>query len=241
MNPVECLTNQFAEYLDLYRHSAPLDSGYKQYLQTVALRKGFSSPSHAISSDQFVQSMHETLRGFFRLGMRAAGLLPLELFIVELRKHAASIGSFDGTIVGTEMTQTHDDLWGLISTLRITVAKARVVSGSKALHLLLPDLVVPIDRRYTGAFLCRYSEEFEPGANEQKTFLTALAVFRTIATKTKPETHVGKVAVHATRTKVIDNGIIGFVERTRQDFWALRSSTPETSPPPIATETAAVG
>src|SRR5579884_1775574 len=152
MNPVECLTTHFAAYLDSYRQNTPLDSGYKQYIATVALRKRFSSTSEAISSDEFVQSMHETLRGFFRLGMRAAGLLPLDLFRVEVRKHAASIGSFDGTIVGTEPIQMHDDLWSLISELRTTAAKARLVSGSKALHLLLPDLVVPIDRRYTGAF-----------------------------------------------------------------------------------------
>lgn len=223
MNPVECLTNHFAGYLDSYRQNTPLNSGYKQYLATVALRKGFTSASQAISSDEFVRSMHETLRGFFRLGMRAAGLLPVDPFIVELRRYAASIGSFDGTIVGTELTQTHDDLWSLISTLRLTAAKARVVSGSKALHLLLPDLVVPIDRRYTGAFLYRYGAEFEPGTDEQKTLLSALAVFRMIAKTATPETYVGQFPVHATRTKVIDNGIIGFVDQTRKEFWALRT------------------
>jgi hypothetical protein len=240
MNPVECLTNQFAGYLDSYRQNTPLNSAYKQYLATVALRKGFSGASEAISSDEFVRNMHETLRGFFRLGMRAAGLLPLDLFTVELRTHAGSIGSFDDTIVGTELTQTHDDLWSLISTLRITAAKARVVSGSKALHLLLPDLVVPIDRRYTGAFLYRYGEEFEPGTDEQKTLLSALAVFRTIAKKAQPETYVGKFPVHATRTKVIDNGIIGFVEQARKEYWESRSLTPKTSPSLIATEKTAV-
>ncbi len=241
MNPVECLTNHFAGYLDSYRQNTPLDSGYKQYLSTVALRKGFSSASQAISSDEFVRSMHETLRGFFRLGMRAAGLLALDLFIVELRRHAVSIGSFGGTIVGTELTQTHDDLWRLISALRITVTKARVVSGSKALHLLLPDLVVPVDRRYTGAFLYRYGEEFEPGTSEQKTLLSALAVFRSIAKTAKPETYVGQFPVHATRTKVIDNGIIGFVEKARKEFWASRSLTAEASPVLTETEKAGVG
>jgi len=241
MNPVECLTDHFACYLDSYRQNTPLDSGYKQYLATVALRKGFSSTSQAILSDEFVRSMHETLRGFFRLGMRAAGLLPLDDFIVELRRQAGSIGSFDGTIVGAEPTQTHDDLWSLISALRITVTKVRVVSGSKALHLLLPDLMVPIDRRYTGAFLYRYGEEFESGASEKKTLLSALAVFRRIAKTAKPETYVGQFPVDASRTKVIDNGIIGFVEQARKEFWASRSLTPEASPVLIATEKAAVG
>jgi hypothetical protein len=132
-------------------------------------------------------------------------------------------------------------VWSLICTLRTTAAKARVVSGSKALHLLLPDLVVPIDRRYTGAFLYRYGEEFEPGTEEQKTLLSALAVFRMIAKTAKPETYVAKFRVHATRTKVIDNGIVGFVEQARKQFWASRSLPPEASPLLTATDKADVG
>jgi hypothetical protein len=65
MNPVECLTNHFADYLDSYRQNTSLDSAYKQYLATVVLRKEFSSASQAISSDEFVRSMHETLRASF--------------------------------------------------------------------------------------------------------------------------------------------------------------------------------
>jgi hypothetical protein len=225
MNPVECLTNHFAGYLDSYGQNTPLDTGYKQYLATVALRKEFSTTSQAISSDEFVRSMHETLGGFFRLRMRRAKLLPLDLFILELRRHTAPIGSFDGTIVGTELTQIHGDLWSLISTLRITGTRARVVSGSKALHLLLPDLVVPIDHRYTGAFLYRYGEEFNPGTSEKRTLLFALAVFRRIAEIAKPETYVGRFPVHATRAKVIDNGIIAFVEQARKELGESRALT----------------
>jgi hypothetical protein len=68
-----------------------------------------------------------------------------------------------------------------------------------------------------------------------------LAVFRTIAKKAQPETYVGKFPVHATRTKVIDNGIIGFVEQARKEYWESRSLTPKTSPSLIATEKTAVG
>jgi hypothetical protein len=112
---------------------------------------------------------------------------------------------------------------------------------STCCYLLLPDLVVPIDRRYTGVFLYRYGEEFEPGTDERKTLLSALAVFSMIAKTAEPETYVGKFPVLATRTKVIHNGIIGFVEQARTEFWASRSLTPEASPVLTATEKADVG
>jgi hypothetical protein len=143
------------------------------------------------------------------------------------------IESFDGEQLGRETSETGDKLWGLINQLRLTTdeskkktgdniqtagnkkEKSRLVSGSKALHLLLPDLVVPIDRQYTGAFLYRYSDEFDK-KEERETFRIAFAAFHQIANAASPESYVGTQEVHTTRTKVIDNGIIAFVERARE-------------------------
>jgi hypothetical protein len=119
-----------------------------------------------------------------------------------------------------------DKLWTQINQLKEMAAKgekkgkedkSKLVSGSKALHLLLPDLVVPIDRRYTSTFLYRYSDEFDRD-NERQTFGIAFAAFRKIAKAVNPEAYVGTQKVHANPTKVIDNGIIGFVERSRAKF-----------------------
>jgi hypothetical protein len=45
-----------------------------------------------------------------------------------------------------------EELWQLIDNLGIVENEAKLVSGSKALHHLLPDLVVPMDRAYTQKF-----------------------------------------------------------------------------------------
>jgi hypothetical protein len=103
---------------------------------------------------------------------------------------------------------------------KTTKNNPRLVSGTKALHLLLPDLVVPIDRQYTGAFLLRYSRDFEAG-KEQEAFRIAFAVFQEIARTIALQDFVGTHRFHATATKVVDNALIGFVERTRADFQNL--------------------
>jgi len=40
----------------------------------------------------------------------------------------------------------------LVSGLAVVDNKARIVAGTKTLHHLLPDLVPPMDRAWTGAF-----------------------------------------------------------------------------------------
>ena len=43
-------------------------------------------------------------------------------------------------------------LWSLVSSLGIVENNVKIVASTKALHHLLPDLIVPMDREYTGKF-----------------------------------------------------------------------------------------
>jgi len=236
MYPVDQLIGDFGACLEYFSKKTRVDVKYRGYLTSVRLRKELGSVAPAMKSEEFLNAMHNTMEGFFGFG-RWKNLLPLGDFKAELRKHDRLIESFDGEQLGTETNETADKLWKLIDQLRLTTDerkaktgadtetgdnrkdKSRLVSGSKALHLLLPELVVPIDRQYTGAFLYRYSDEFNR-KKEQETFHIAFATFRRIANAASPESYVGTQEVHATRTKVIDNGIIAFVERARETFKA---------------------
>jgi hypothetical protein len=230
MSPLDCLIGDFANCLDYYIEKEPLNSRSEQYIATVKLRKQFSSVTAAIADDEFLRNLHSTLEGFFRLAR--IGLLPLDQFKQELSRHQTSIASFEGEKLGTEPEATGAELSKLISQLNLTKKKEkkgkkatednpRLVSGTKTLHLLLPDLVVPIDREYTRAFLFRYTGDFDAGDAEQETFRTAFATFHTIAKAVAPETYVGKHPMHTTPTKVIDNGMMGFVELVRAQFQGL--------------------
>jgi hypothetical protein len=215
MYPVDCLIAHFASCLDLgVSKPGQLDAKDKQYLATIRLRGKFATVRDAIANDEFLQSLHSTLLGYFGLA-RSTKILPLELFRRELRKHEQSIASFDGRNLAAEPNATCVELWKLIQQLTTAECKRRLVSGTKTLHLLLPDLVVPVDGKYTGAFLFRYVTDFDAGDPEQQTFRIAFAAFQTIAKAVDPKTYVGTHPMHTTPTKVIDNGVMGYVERVR--------------------------
>lgn len=164
------------------------------------------------------------------------GLLPLEDFKQELSTHKNSIASLDGRTLGAEPSTTGAELCELIKKLNLTKRKERkkktaknplkdnprLVSGTKTLHLLLPDLMVPVDRQCWGAFLFRYyNSGYEVGADEQETLRIAFATSHTIAEKAAPEKYVHTDSRHTTPTKVIDNAVIGFVRRSRSQFQKL--------------------
>jgi hypothetical protein len=216
MYPVDCLIAHFASYLDLgVSRPDQLDTKDKQYLTTIKLRGKFPTVRDALANDDFLQNVHSTLLGYFGLA-RSTKILPLELFRRELRRHEQSIASFDGKNLAAGLSATCvEELWKLIQQLTTVECKRRLVSGTKTLHLLLPDLVVPVDGKYTGAFLFRYGTDFDAGDPEQQTFRIAFAAFQTIAKAVDPKNYVGKHPMHTTPTKVIDNGVMGFVERVR--------------------------
>ena len=177
MYPIDCVIADFAGLLD-WGVTKPnqLDSREKQYIATMKLRARFRNVQAAISNDEFLQHLHTTLRGFFRLARRT-NLKPLDQFKAELSARAQSIASFEGRKLGTEPNATGTQLWHLINQLNIADCKRKLVSGTKTLHVLLPDLVVPVDGRYTAAFLFRYSTDFDEGDDEQETFKVSLCDF----------------------------------------------------------------
>jgi hypothetical protein len=44
-----------------------------------------------------------------------------------------------------------DQLWMVVESLGVVENVAKIVAGTKTLHHLLPDLVVPMDRAWTGS------------------------------------------------------------------------------------------
>ena len=105
-----------------------------------------------------------------------------------------------------------EELWQLIYNLDIVENEAKLVSGSKALHHLLPDLVVPMDRAYTQKFFGWHNPEFQ--YSQKRCFTEALSAFTDIAARVKSEKFVGN-GWNSSRTKVIDNALIGMVCREK--------------------------
>jgi len=98
--------------------------------------------------------------------------------------------------------------------LRITATGVRLVACTKALHHLLPNLVVPIDRQFTGAFFGWNTYDWQ--VKEERAFKRAFVVFHEIAHKTRPSQYVG-AGWNTSPSKVVDNAIVGYCRKTLLD------------------------
>lgn len=113
--------------------------------------------------------------------------------------------------------QTPDQVWALIDSLAIVDNKSKIVACSKALHHLLPDLVVPIDQVFTRTFFGLHVPEFY-GKNQpqQSVFTQMFLTFVRIAQTAAVNSYVVNSSVdteqpwRTSRSKVIDNAIVGF-------------------------------
>ena len=94
----------------------------------------------------------------------------------------------------------------LAQGLEIVDNKVKIVPGSKALHHLLAELVVPIDREYTQRFFEWHNPRFQNLPEDF--FIEAFCAFVRIARAANPVQYVGD-GWYTSRTKVIDNALVG--------------------------------
>lgn len=126
-----------------------------------------------------------------------------------LHAKAAPIEELNGLAIDQptlEVSTVGNTLARLAQSLDIVDNKARIVPGSKALHHLLPELVVPIDRAYTQQFFQWANPTLQN--SPERCFKEAFHAFARIATGANPAQYVGE-GWYTSRTKVIDNAIVG--------------------------------
>jgi hypothetical protein len=177
--------------------------------KTIQLRMRYGSASNAIKDDDFLYHLHETLKAW-GMARYKGNLSPFPEFVKELRSKIDPIAAFDGLRIDDpqlEIQKISSELWQLMNSLEINEKKSKLVVCSKTLHHILPELVVPIDGVYTGAFFGGdYTFQYHPG----DFFLFAMDNFATIAKETNPAQFAGK-GWNTCRTKIIDNAIIGYM------------------------------
>lgn len=103
----------------------------------------------------------------------------------------------------------------LFFNLDLTETKSKIVTFSKTLHFLLPELIVPIDRKYTLDFF--YSNKQIPtDKNKNKNCEKQFRIFEELFNKFIERSDIYNLNKyldkiwHVAPTKVIDNAIIGY-------------------------------
>ena len=158
-------------------HLAALDQDFEQYFSVCAQRRIFSGPSihfyertidivrRAPSPDALAENpafydfVYATLTswGMHRMGEKvSAKLTEFDTFSKTLRgligavddlygQSILDLGDEPAAAVGAQIGQ-------LAATEGVTASTAPLVANTKTLHFILPDLVPPMDRTYTGRF-----------------------------------------------------------------------------------------
>lgn len=206
----------FKRYLDAYtRKPAFIRAGQLEYhLETLALRRQLGSAVAAVSDEGFVRSLYRTLQAW-GIGVRASKLVPEIEFAARLqakKEDFAALEAFTIDDPGLAPSRMGERLWRIIETLEIVHNNSKIVPGSKTLHHILPDLVVPIDRAWTQKFFRWHDPEFQ--YEQAACFAHAFSAFVEIARKVSPQQYVGG-GWNSSRTKVIDNALIGMLSEEK--------------------------
>ncbi len=207
---VALLVGGFKTFLEAYdRHCPFTRHGQLQYhVETIRARRRLGSVKAALADETFQRSLYRTLQAW-GIGSRASTLRPFPEFVAALQAEAKTIEELDGLAIdqrNLDVNTVGNTLARLVQSLGIVGNKARIVPGSKALHHLLPELVVPIDRGYTQRFFEWANPTLQNST--ERCFREAFTAFAKIAREANPVQYVGS-GWYTSRTKVIDNAIVG--------------------------------
>jgi hypothetical protein len=206
---VDRLIEGFGAYLDVHVRSTVFSrtGQLEDHVRTIERRKAVSTVGAALDDEAFLQGLWDTLRAW-GIGIRASRLVPFDRFVAELKRWRDPLERLDGKRLEVASESDGRALWRLVDEIDIIKNEARVVALTKTLHHLLPDLLPPIDRAYTGAFFGWHVPEFQ--TKQREIFGSCWASFLEIARSVDLGAYVGTAPWNTSCSKVVDNAIVGF-------------------------------
>ncbi len=205
------LIANFEKYLLAFDNDPPFKKPgqLNSHVQTIRLRRQLGTVRAAVGSGEFLRSLRATLQAW-GIGSRLSRLVDLDAFAEAFRQQVDKIGALEGASLdqpGLELEAVVQSLWTVVDGLDVVENQARLVAGTKALHHLLPELIVPVDREFTGTFFGWQRPEFQ--YQQAKVFRYAFETFRAVATNVNPAQYVGS-GWRTSPTKIIDNALVAF-------------------------------
>ncbi|MGA3076179.1 MAG: hypothetical protein ABSG56_21120 [Bryobacteraceae bacterium] len=210
---LERLECGFREYLHAFNTEPPFTrSQLEHHLLTIELLRRFATASDAARDEGFADSLAATLKSW-DVGVERHGqtLLRPPEFRGQLRSISMAVAELedlriDGPSIDVE--RAGHRIWLIVGDLDIVryksePVKRKVVSGTKALHHLLPNLVFPMDNEYTATFFGWH--DFGTDPEHRFKFRQVAAIARTVS----PQSYVGE-GWNTSVSKVLDNAIVGF-------------------------------
>lgn len=209
---IAAVISEFPDCLTAYDHAVPFSrSGqYEWHRRTIDRRRRWAL-AEALTDDELLDDLFRTLQAW-GIGRRASRLVPQPRFRQHLRDQADNLIALEDLHIDDrdlDADAAAEAIWSVVEHLRIVENDSLIVSGTKTLHHLLPDLVPPMDRAWTGRFFAWSLADAQYA--QWRTFRRTYRGFVTIARATDPRAYIG-VGWRTSRTKIIDNAIIGYLQ-----------------------------
>jgi hypothetical protein len=186
------------------------------YERSVRMVRDTHSFSDLVEQDLFYDLVYATLTswGMHRMGRRVtAKLTEFPTFRATVREFLRGNEDLRGVSIcdleDAEVSAITKRLAIAVETPRITASGAPLVANTKTLHFLLPDLVPPMDRRYT----CRsFYGSTQPQGGAAEVFSAIFPHLQALARRHKDAVRnaIGSYLALG-EAKVLDNAIVGFV------------------------------
>jgi hypothetical protein len=222
----------FDRYVQVYDQRAPFTGErLAAHRDCIALRQRAGTVRAAIDNEEYRASLRRTLYAW-GIGRRASHLVSEDAFAAALHAALPSLEALESLqIDATDLpADLAERLWLLIETLGVVENQAKVVAGTKTLHHLLPDLVPPMDREWTGTFFQFHLPEWQDPRSQRRIFQLAYNHFVDVARQVQPEQYVTGIRWRTSRSKVLDNALIGFCQSELGDQpWGAAEATNEVS------------
>jgi hypothetical protein len=208
---VDLLIKGFERYLRAFEEQPAFrrQGQYEYHAATIQRRREIGDAAAAVHDQSFLTLLYQTLQAW-GIDQRGSRLKDFTEFAKALSMCAPVLPHLDGCSIDSIDLDTDDTaslVWDLVESLPIVENQAKLVPCSKALHHVLPDLVVPVDRQYTRSFFAWHVPEFQ--YNQKAIFLHDFEWLAGIARQVNPARYVG-VGWNTSRTKVLDNALVGF-------------------------------
>ena len=188
----------------------PYDPG--QYLYKLVI----DFKDRTIHLDKFIELTYTTLIAW-NMNQRGAKLSKYELYKQSLQTHKESIESLKTyrieTLSDTDVLNLKERIKYLFDNLELVgEGKPKLVTFSKTMHYFLPNLLMPVDRRYTLKFF--YNNTSTPAETDKQfdMYWNIFKQFRELATTYDFNKHVTD-SWNRNVPKLIDNIIIGHIRK----------------------------
>ena len=217
---VDELCRNFDTYLDEFNNSSPFrHSWWYCHKRTIDLRKELGGVAESIDSDEYLNALYSTLEVWgmnraWRSNSKGSKMQEYDVFAASVRAHKRDVADMDRVgLAEIDAYTTREDLWQIIDGMQLSQRKpSQTVTGSKALHHLLPRLLPPIDRGFTRRFFRYNGHWFQ--YNQEDAFKEMIPYFAQIAKEVEKKQGLGRYVGTAkwatSESKMIDNAIIGY-------------------------------